>query len=207
MGKTQISKATLGRLPLYLNFLKSLPQSDNKTISATTIAKELMLGEVQVRKDLNLVSGTGKPKIGYITTDLIKQIECCLGTDRLTPAVLIGAGRLGKALLDYTGFEEYGVEIVAAFDLNREPIIFGQRKKKILPMHMLPEVCASQDVQIGIVTVGPGSAQTVCDELMQCGISAIWNFAPCRVSVSPGTMLKQENLALSLAHLNNQFCK
>lgn len=206
MKKASIPKATLGRLPQYLGYLKALPKETGETISATAIAKGLSLGEVQVRKDLSAVSGAGKPKIGYVTADLIRQIELCLGTDRLTPAVLVGAGRLGRALLDYTGFEEYGVEILAAFDLNEETILFGQRARQILPLRLLPSFCKSHNVQIGIITVGTDAAQNVCDRLTESGVGAIWSFASCSLRVPEGTLLKQENLALSLAHLNNQLC-
>ena len=104
-----IPKATLGRLPQYLEFLRNLPSDAPETISATTIARNLSLGEVQVRKDLAIVSGAGKPKIGYITRDLIRDLEHWLGSDEFTSAVIVGAGKLGSALYDYSGFEEYGV--------------------------------------------------------------------------------------------------
>ena len=103
MNGYSISKATLGRLPQYLQYLNDLPLCDGGTISATAIAKGLSLGEVQVRKDLAAVSGAGKPKIGYNITELIGDIERHLGSHELTNAVLVGAGKLGKALLDYGG--------------------------------------------------------------------------------------------------------
>ena len=116
MNGYSIHKATLGRLPQYLQYLKSLPESYGSTISATAIAKGLSLGDVQVRKDLAAVSGAGKPKIGYEKAKLIGDLERHLGYESLTNAVLVGAGKLGKALLDYNGFDEFGVQIVAAFD-------------------------------------------------------------------------------------------
>ena len=109
MNRYSVSKATLGRLPGYLQYLRSLPESHGGTISATAIAKGLALGEVQVRKDLATVSGAGKPKIGYETSKLIRDIEDHLGYENLTNAVLVGAGKLGRALLDYDGFEDFGV--------------------------------------------------------------------------------------------------
>ena len=109
MNGAPITKATLGRLPRYLQYLKTLPQVNHSTISATAIARGLSLGEVQVRKDLASVSGSGKPKIGYVTHDLIRNLESHLGCEKLTSAVLVGAGKLGCALLEHDGFEEYGV--------------------------------------------------------------------------------------------------
>ncbi len=206
MSGYSIQKATLGRLPLYLQYLKSLPESPD-TISATAIAKGLSLGDVQVRKDLAAVSGAGKPKIGYEKAKLIHDLERHLGYDRLTSAVLIGAGKLGRALLDYDGFEEFGVKIIAGFDCNEQIIHVGNTAKAILPIKEFDAYCAENNVRLGIITVGQGSAQNVCDMMVACGISAIWNFAPCTLNVPSGVLLKQENLALSLAYLNNQISK
>ena len=204
MIKASVPKATLGRLPQYLQFLRELPPDEVPHISATSIARSLSLGEVQVRKDLSAVSGAGRPKIGYETAELIRHIEEALGTAHQTAAVLVGAGRLGKALLEYDEFEDYGVRIAAAFDCN-EQIIRLSRTKEILPMNQFEDFCKSNHVQIGIITTGPGSAQEVCDRMVQCGIAAIWNFAPCKLEVPANVLLKQERLALSLAHLNNQL--
>jgi redox-sensing transcriptional repressor len=207
MNGNSIPKATLGRLPQYLEFLRNLPEGAGETISATTIAKNLSLGEVQVRKDLAIVSGAGKPKIGYITRDLIRDLESWLGTDDLTAAVLIGAGKLGSALYDYDGFEEFGVKIVAAFDCCDQVIRSNTSSKEILPITSLDSFCRENNVKLGIITVGRSSAQEVCDMMVDAGISAIWNFAPCALKVPGTVLLRQENLALSLAYLNNQLSK
>ena len=204
MNGYSIPKATLGRLPQYLEYLRSLPEI-RRTISATAIAKALSLGDVQVRKDLASVSGAGKPKIGYETDKLITDIESHLGHERFTNAVLVGAGKLGRALLDYDGFEDFGVKIVAGFDCNETVLTKGT--KDILPIRDIEAYCREHDVKLGIITVGGGSAQDVCDKLVESGIKAIWNFAPVTLKVPNGVLLKQENLALSLAYLNNQISK
>ena len=204
MDKTGISKATLGRLPHYLQLLRELSDDNVPSISATVIAKKLSLGEVLVRKDLSVVSGAGKPKVGYKTVDLIKSIEAHLGQGDMTNAVLVGAGKLGKALLEFDDFEDYGVKIIAAFDCNQNPIKYN-RSIEILPMNDFDEFCKKNNVKIGIITVGAGSAQNVCDRMVESGITAIWNFAPCNLEVSDGILLKQERLALSLAYLNNKL--
>ena len=204
MERVPVSKATLGRIPRYLNFLRDLPLESTPYISATTIAKALMLGEVQVRKDLAAVSGAGRPRLGYETEMLIEQLEDCLGYNQLTSAVLVGAGRLGRALLQYGGFEHYGVRIIAAFDSNQQ-IINPDAETEILPMTQFDDFCRQNHIRLGIVTVGEGSAQDVCDLMVDSGITAIWNFAPCKLHVPDGVLLQNENLALSLAHLKNQL--
>ena len=204
MDRSAISKATLGRLPTYLSFIRDLPPERVPYISATTIAKHLNLGEVQVRKDLAAVSGAGKPKLGYATTELVERLEECLGCHHLTPAVLVGAGRLGRALLQYDEFERYGVKIVAAFDASEQAIL-QESKTEILPMSRFASFCKDNHVAIGIITVSENAAQSVCDQMVANGITAIWNFAPCKLEVPDGILLQNEKLALSLAHLRNQL--
>lgn len=198
-----VTKATLGRLPQYLQFLRDLPET-SEYISATAISNALGLGEVQVRKDLNQTSGAGKPKVGYYKKELIKTLEAYLGVNKQTKAVLVGAGKLGRALIDYDGFGEYGLEIAAAFD-NNDVALSIEKKYKILPISKFGEFCKEQEINLGIITVGEGSAQSVCDIMVESGITKIWNFAPCKLSVGDGVILKSENLALSLAHLNSQL--
>ena len=113
MERKEISKAVLKRLPGYLSYLKGL---DAQYISATAIATALNMGEVQVRKDLAAVSDGGRPKIGYERLSLMEDISSFLGYDNATDAILVGAGKLGQALLGYSGFEAYGLNILAAFD-------------------------------------------------------------------------------------------
>lgn len=196
-----VSKATLGRLPIYLQYLRDLPMAERTTVSATAIANALSLGEVQVRKDLASVSGAGKPKIGYFVKDLIADIEAGLGCDMLTNAVLVGAGKLGRTLLDYDGFEEYGVRIVAAFDSNSCALKMDKSERLIYPIAQMHDYCLSNDVRLGIITTGQGSAQEVSDRMVECGIRAILNFAPCKLTVPDGVSVRNENLALSLAVL------
>lgn len=204
MTAYSLPKATLGRIPLYIQYLKDLPDGSGATISATKIARGLMLGEVQVRKDLALISGLGKPRIGYEREKLVEDLEAHLGHECLTNAVLIGAGKLGRALLDYDGFREFGIRILAGFDRNEKAIRIDSNKS-ILSISGIKEYSSEHNVKIGIITVGQGSAQEVCDLLVECGIKAIWNFAPCTLTVPEDVILKQENLALSLAHLNSQI--
>ena len=119
----------------------------------------------------------------------------------------MGAGKLGRALLDYDGFENFGVRIIAGFDRNEQAIRLGNTSKEILPISEFHVFCEANEVKLGIITVGQGSAQEVCDMMVSGGITAIWNFAPCSLKVPSGVLLQQENLALSLAYLNNQICK
>ncbi|MCI7648537.1 MAG: redox-sensing transcriptional repressor Rex [Oscillospiraceae bacterium] len=201
MKTTDVSRAALGRIPVYLKFIESLPQ-DVETVSATTIAKALGFGEVQVRKDLGAICGSGKPRIGYTVSDLKK----CLGgliDSRNGKTVIVGAGKLGRALLDYGGFSDYGLDILAAFDTDVSQN--NASGKPILPIDGLHDFCKENDVSIGVITVPAKAAQEVCDKLCQSGIKAIMSFAPCKLTAPEGVAIQYENMALSLAHLKTQI--
>ena len=198
MQYKELSKAVLKRLPGYLSYLKSLPEDAPEYISATTIANALNRGEVQVRKDLAVVSKAGKPKVGYPRADLVENISRYLCYDNTTDAILVGAGKLGGALLGYSGFAAYGLNILAAFDTA--PVSDGD--KPVYPMEELENFCRKHNVHMGIITVPAEYAQPVCDRLIRCGIKAIWNFAPVHLDVPQSTLVQNENMATSLAVLS-----
>lgn len=197
----KISKSVLKRLPGYLSYLKSIQDAESPYISATALAAALSMGEVQVRKDLAMVSDGGRPKIGYLRSGLIDDIEQFLGYDNTTDAVLIGAGKLGQALLCYRGFDEYGLNILAGFDLS-PTISQTENGKPIYPMNQLQSFCRSHKVLMGIITVPEQAAQMVCDQMVACGIKAIWTFAPTHLEVPDTVMVHNENMANSLAVLS-----
>ena len=206
----KISKSVLKRLPGYHAYLKSIQKSDSPYISATAIANALDMGEVQVRKDLAMVSDGGRPKVGYVREHLIEDIEQFLGYDNTTDAILVGAGRLGQALLGYNGFDEYGLNILAAFDIRPET----KRKdsgKPILPLDQMVPFCQEHKILMGIITVPTEFAQEACDRMIQAGIKAIWTFAPTHLEVPPNILVQHENMATSLAvlsmHLQAQIKK
>ena len=201
MEKKEISKSVLKRLPGYLNYLKNIPDDASPYISATALANALGMGEVQVRKDLAMVSDGGRPKIGYLRESLIEDISQFLGYDNTTDAILIGAGKLGQALLGYGGFEAYGLNILAAFDAD--PVTERTEEgKPIYPMEELESFCRNNNVLMGIITVPGKYAQQVCDSLIRCGIKAVWNFAPVHLEVPPNILVQNENMATSLAVLS-----
>ena len=201
MAQKEVSKSVLKRLPGYLAYLKTAPNNGSIYISATALANALGMGEVQVRKDLAMVSSGGRPKIGYIRARLIDDIEQFLGYDNTTDAVLIGAGKLGQALCGYSGFEAYGLNILAAFD-EKPATSHTQEGKPIYPMSELQNFCKTNKVLMGIITVPAQNAQEVCDQLIECGIKAIWSFATSHLEVPKGILVQYENMATSLAVLS-----
>lgn len=201
METKKISKSVLKRLPGYLSYLKSMPESAPPHISATALANALGMGEVQVRKDLAMVSDGGRPKIGYLRESLIDDIEQFLGYDNTTDAVLIGAGKLGQALMAYKGFADYGLNILAAFDAHPK-MEKTDEGKPVYHISKLEHFCRTNKVLMGIITVPAESAQLVADQLVACGIKAIWNFAPTHLDVPGNILIQSENMATSLAVLS-----
>lgn len=205
MTMSTISQPTLRRLPRYLSYLKSLGENAPEYISATGIAEALGLGQVQVRKDLAQVSNSGRPKVGYVTEQLIEEIETFLGYNNTHDAVIVGAGRLGQALLGYDGFHSYGLNILAAFDSDPDKLGESSSGKPIFGMDRLEHICHRLNVRIGVITVPSAQAQSVCDELVKAGIKAIWNFAPIHLYVPEGVLVQTENMAASLAMLSKHL--
>ena len=200
MEPNKVSKKLLKRLPLYLNHLKSMPDH-TENISATALAKALGLGEVQVRKDLAKVSHTGRRRTGRSREQLIQDIENYLDLVTETGSIIVGTGKLGQALLDYSGFKEFGLNIMAGFDI--QPIAEQSGVgKPIYHINRLEAFCKYYDVHIGIIAVPAQSAQAVCDCLIACGIKAIWNFAPTHLDVPGNILVQYENMATSLAVLS-----
>lgn len=203
METKKVSKKLLKRLPVYLNYIRSLTD-DDEYISATKMAKALELGDVLVRKDLAKVSDGGRRKLGYPREELIRDIEEFLDINKTTCAVVVGAGKLGQALLDYEGFEQSGLHILAGFDISP-----GAAKteggKPLYSMNRLQSFCQCYDISIGIITVPAEQAQEASDRLIECGIEAIWNFSPALLNVPERVVVQNENLAVSLTALRMQL--
>ncbi len=201
----QISKRTLYRLPVYLSLLQEKAKEGVEYISATSIANILGLNHVQVRKDLSCASSAGRPKVGYETKVLIKDLQNFLDYNNTKDAVIVGAGGLGKALLGYDGFKSYGLNIVAAFDVNSALCGKQINGKTIFHVDKLPELTKRMNIHIGIITAPAENAQSICDTLVKSGVLAIWNFAPVSLTVPRGIIVQNENMATSLAILSNKL--
>lgn len=200
------SLQTLKRLPNYLNYLKGLKEKNVTKISSTTIAEDLGLTEIQVRKDLASVSTNGgKPRVGFSVNELISDIQTFLGYYNVNEAVLVGAGKLGMALMAYKGFQQYGLDIIMAFD-NDEAICGATVDgKQIVHSSKIADLCRRLEIKIGIITVPEESAQDACDALIAGGVLAVWNFSPAHLTVPKHILVQNENMAASLAVLSKHL--
>ena len=194
MKMIYVSKACLERLPCYLRLLKEKRESGVEFISSTSIASEFSLNSVQVRKDLALISKSdGKPGRGFNVSMLISDLENFLGLNNVTDAVIVGAGKLGMALLGYKGFEK-NINILMAFDSEKSKC----DSKKIFYIDKMEDLIKRLNIHIGIITVPKEEAQNVCDTLVKAGVKAIWNFAPTNLIVPSKVIIKNEDLSASL---------
>ena len=202
MNKKKLSRQALKRLPVYMSYLKILEKTETEYVSSAAVAQALDLNDVQVRKDLAAVcKSSGIPKRGFAVRDLINGISDFLGYGSGNDAILIGAGNLGMALMSYRGFDNYGINIVAAFDTRPEVI----DNERVYELSQIKEICKKYDIKIGIITVPVDSAQRVCDMLVESGILAIWNFAPIHIKAPANILVQNENMASSLALLSNHL--
>lgn len=200
---TTLSVQTIQRLPYYLDYLRKLEAEGCTVVSAPTVAAYFKYGEIQVRKDFAAVcSSSGRPRQGFDVKTLISDIESVLGYNNSTDAVLVGAGSLGHALLSYEGFRDYGLNIVAAFDVAES--VVGTKIKNIPVFHSdeIVKLCKRMNIHIGIITVPAAAAQSVCNLLIEGGVRAIWNFSPVHLNVPEGILIQNENMAASLAVLS-----
>ena len=195
-----IPEISLQRLPIYLNYLKSLPEGD-KYISSGAIAAALGMGEVLVRKDLAYTSSSGRPKVGYVRAELIAAIEEYLGCNKKKNAVLGGVGGLGSALLSYGGFSKYGIDIVEAFDSDPEKIGTTVGGKAVRGDDELASAVNKYGALLAIVAVPAVAAQQVCDCLAASGVNGILNFAPVQLKAPENVVVRNIDVAASLAIL------
>lgn len=201
-SKRILSYPSIRRMPSYLRILKDLVATEQKAVSATFLAKALGFEAIVVRKDFDPLPITGKSGVGYDIHELIKAIEDHLGWNNITDAFLVGTGNLGSALLGYRGFEQYGVKIVLAFDVDPAKTHQTIHEVHVLSVDELPLMAERMKVQIGILAVPVECAQAIADKMIQAGIRGIWNFAPVKLVVPENVVVQNEDLAEGLAVLS-----
>ena len=200
----EIPLITLQRMPVYLNYLKSMP-AGTKFVSSGHIAEDLGLGEVLVRKDLAFTAAVGRPRVGYITEELISAIEEVLCYNGKRHAVIAGYGALGKAILGYGGFGYYGIEIVAAFDSDSEKTGTSPSGKPVYNISDAVKEIPRLDASLAIICVPAQAAQEVANLLIESGVKAILNFAPTTLKTPEGVEVRQIDVAANLAILSSSI--
>ena len=200
-----LSQGTLQRLPQYLIMLKSEAQLGRTSVTAEDLAGVIKVSPSQVRHDLSGCGMNRAPGERYEISALTEVIEHALGYDDISNAVIVGAGQLGRALLSYSNYSDYGVDVIAAFDADESLVGREIGGRPILSIKRMTSLCRRMKVHIGIITVPALYAQEVCDKLVEGGIQAIWNFAPVHLKVPDNVIVKNEIIAVSLGELSRQL--
>ena len=200
-GDPRPSRASVGRLSLYLRHLESLLREGTATVSSSQLGEPLGVTDAQVRKDLAYLGNLGQPGIGYPTQELIAALRRALGIDRTWTVALVGVGNLARALLRYHGFQQRGFRIVALFDADASKV--GQQVDglTIHAMDNIPAVLMATGAELGVLTVPSESAQPVADALVAAGIKGILNFAPAILRLPSRVSLVSVDLTVQLEQL------
>jgi redox-sensing transcriptional repressor len=198
----KIAESTVRRLSLYLRFLEEFEEQGIATVSSDALALRGGTTSAQVRKDLSFFGSFGKRGLGYAVPELAGRLREILGLGRDYRVVLLGAGKIGSALVQYRGFQKRGFEIVGIFDVD--PAKIGKRWNglTVSDIGQLEAQLTGQSIDIGVLVTPADVAQELADRLVKLGIKAILNFAPVQLSVPEDVSVKNVNLALELEALS-----
>ena len=201
----KVPEPTLRRLPWYLSNVKLLKQRGERFVSSTQISNEIGIDSSQIAKDLSYVHIAGRTRVGYEIDALISVLESFLGFTNIHKAFLFGVGSLGGALLHDSGLAHFGLEIVAAFDVN--PQLVGTTLNNIPIFHSdeFEKKREEYGVHIGVLTVPIQIAQQITDKMVQGGIRAVWNFTPFRIRVPEDIVVQNTSLYAHLAVMFNRL--
>ncbi len=200
-----LPEPTIRRLPWYLSYVRMLDNLHVEYVSSTQISKELNVQSSQIAKDLSFLNIRGKTRIGYEVKSLVSELEDFLGFNRHHNAVVIGTGSLGTALMQDHGLENYGLNIVAGFDVRSE--VIGQQigGVPVYDISRLAEWRQGHDVSIAILTVPVERAQQTADLAIASGMTALWNFTPIRIKAPDNVVIANTSIYAHLAIIYNRM--
>lgn len=200
-----VPEPALRRLPWYLSYIKLLKKKGQTHVSSTQIAKKINVSSTQIAKDLSYVKVSGKTRVGYEIAVLIDVLEQFLGFTSQHRAVVLGVGSLGGALLSDSGLEQFGLRIIAGFDVSDGVIGCKINDIPVYNIENFAEHNKAIDADIAILTVPPDNAQEVADFAIKNGVRAIWNFTPFRIRVPEHIVLQNTSLYAHLAVMFNRL--
>ena len=201
----KVPEPTLRRLPWYLSNIKLMKEKGEQYVSSTQISKEINIDASQIAKDLSYVNISGRTRVGYNIDALIEVLESFLGFTNMHKAFLFGVGSLGGALLRDSGLRHFGLEIVAAFDINPELVVKDLGGIPIFHSDDFEAKMKEYDVNIGVLTVPINIAQEITNKMVDGGIKAVWNFTPFRIRVPENIVVQNTSLYAHLAVMFNRL--
>ena len=202
MSVRKIAESTVRRLSLYLRFLEEFEEQGATTVSSEVLASRGGTTSAQVRKDLSFFGSFGKRGLGYEVPALKTRLREILGLDRRYRVVVVGAGKIGSALVQYGGFGARGFDLVGIYD--NDPAKVGRQWNGLVVRHVreLEDDLSREHADIAAVVTPSEAAQAVAERLVSCGITAILNFAPVQLQVPDAVTVKTVNLVLELEALS-----
>lgn len=202
MEEKEISQAVIGRLPRYFRYLGELKDEGVERISSQELSELMRVTASQIRQDFNNFGGFGQQGYGYNVEYLYKEIGKILGLNLTHNFIIVGAGNLGQALGNYMNFERRGFLFRGMFDQNENLVGKEIRGVKVQSMHNIEQYIKENDIDIAVLTIPKNSAVEVANQLVQCGIKAIWNFAHVDLNVPEGIQVENVHLSDSLMKLS-----
>ncbi len=197
-GRDEVPEVVVSRLPQYLRVVNRLMEDGILVVSSQQLGDQLQVTPAQIRKDLSYFGRFGKQGRGYSVNDLVERLRQILGVNSYWNVAVVGVGRLGRAILNYPGFNPDGFHLVAAFDLSPEVIGEEVGSLVVRPLEELEQVAVEKDVSIAIVAVPVSETQEVVDRLVAYGVRAILNYAPIVPHVREGIRIRNIDPVLSL---------
>jgi len=176
-------------------------------VTSAQIGEGVDVDPTQVRKDLGAIGVLGIGRVGYYVCDVCQAIAQTIGFDRRYQAVLIGVGHLGSALLAYSGFARYGLEIVAAFDNDKRRIGTNVAGLTIKSMGSVKPFVTRHAIGLAILAIPDETAQKVADRLVAAGVKALWNFTPARLTAPDNILVRNEHISDGLAEIAHHLKK
>jgi len=198
----KVAESTIRRLSLYLRFLEEFEGQGVGTVSSGALASRGGTTSAQVRKDLSFFGSFGKRGLGYPVPELADRLRQILGLKRRYRVALIGAGKIGSALVQYRGFKQRGFDIVAIFDSDPGKVGRQWNGLTVLDVESLEKEVSRQAIDMAVLVTPAEAAQPVADRLVGLGVKAILNFAPVQLNVPDDVVVKTVNLALELETLS-----
>ena len=201
-SQTDIPRKSIYRLSIYQRCLERRRENGLETVSSNALAKAAGVKSTQLRKDLAHFGQFGTRGLGYNVEALIEVITGVLGTNSLLPVILVGVGKLGAALLRYSGFVKEGFEISAAFDADPNRAKLVKANVPVMDASQMAQYVKRNNVKIAILAVPPETAQEVANNLVHVGVQAFLNFSPTVLKTPDNVIVNSVDLALELEHLS-----
>ncbi len=194
------SRNRVMRILKYKNALKRMKAFGFIKVFSNNLGDSIGITSVQVRKDFSLFSITGNKKGGYVIDDLLVQINTILGKEEVQNIVVVGCGKLGRSLMNYKGFENESISIVAGFDVL-ENKIDRDSTIPILPISEISTFIREKNIEIAILSTPDSEAQKMLDIIIEAGIKGVLNFVPVRLNDNNLSVIHNVDLSAELEAL------